>query len=441
MAVSKYLARYAEPEAEIALALDGQWSQVVVIPACGEGEWIWETVASVGRAAAGSPTLVILVVNATQGAPDRFHRANRALLGALPGGGTPVAARKEWSAYRGQAGGVEVVLVDRASAGRHLPEGQGVGLARKLGVDLALALRADGRVASRWIWTTDADVVVPQTYFSGVSTAVGGSACTLPFEHVPAEDPALARTGRFYDLSLRYYVLGLAAASSPYAYHTVGSTLVVDADSYEKVRGFPKRQAGEDFYLLNKLAKIDDVHRLGGPPLQVAARVSDRVPFGTGPAIVKWAARVAEGAPMTLYDPRAFTVVAAWIAALDNFAEHCDAHRWAREVEETSGLPARAHLAIAQRLGLAGAMERAATSSGDPRVRRRHIRTWCDAFRTLKLIHAVRDVCWPDVPWQDAVGRAAFIKYAGEDLGAAHAAVLLADAALQNQRVGPSATL
>ena len=45
-------------------------------------------------------------------------------------------------------------------------------------------------------------------------------------------------------------------ARSPYAFHTIGSTMAVSANHYAKVRGFPKREAGEDFYLLNKLAKV-----------------------------------------------------------------------------------------------------------------------------------------------------------------------------------------
>ena len=67
---------------------------------------------------------------------------------------------------------------------------------------------------------------------------------------------------RLYEYSLRYYVAGLTYAQSPYAFHTIGSTMAVNAEHYASVRGFPRREAGEDFYLLNKLAKVGSVHTL-----------------------------------------------------------------------------------------------------------------------------------------------------------------------------------
>jgi hypothetical protein len=63
--------------------------------------------------------------------------------------------------------------------------------------------------------------------------------------------------------------------------------MAVHARAYAQVRGYPQRNAGEDFYLLNKLAKVDTIHRLGAPEITIQARASHRVPFGTGPALAK----------------------------------------------------------------------------------------------------------------------------------------------------------
>jgi hypothetical protein len=38
-----------------------------------------------------------------------------------------------------------------------------------------------------------------------------------------------------------------------YAYHTVGSAMAVKAYQYVKVGGMNRRQAGEDFYFIQKL--------------------------------------------------------------------------------------------------------------------------------------------------------------------------------------------
>ena len=75
-----------------------------------------------------------------------------------------------------------------------------------------------------------------------------------------------------YEISLRYYVLGLAAARSSYAYQSIGSTLCVDAPAYLSVRGFPKRAVGEDFYLLDKLAKVGPLRRISAEPRAASAR-------------------------------------------------------------------------------------------------------------------------------------------------------------------------
>ncbi|GIR63469.1 MAG: hypothetical protein CM15mP68_1350 [Pseudomonadota bacterium] len=61
---------------------------------------------------------------------------------------------------------------------------------------------------------------------------------------------------------------------SAYAYPTLGSTISVHAQSYARVRGYPKRNAGEDFYLLNKLNKLHPVQVLQQPVIEVQARLS-----------------------------------------------------------------------------------------------------------------------------------------------------------------------
>ena len=45
--------------------------------------------------------------------------------------------------------------------------------------------------------------------------------------------------------------------------------------------GFPRRNATEDFYILNKLAKVGSIARLAGTPVILEGRLSDRVPIGT----------------------------------------------------------------------------------------------------------------------------------------------------------------
>ena len=83
------------------------------------------------------------------------------------------------------------------------------------------------------------------------------------------EDQFCNTATALYELRLHHYVLGLEYAGSPYAYHTLGSCLAVKADAYAQVRGFPKRAGAEDFYLLNKLAKLGAMPRLQGRCIRI----------------------------------------------------------------------------------------------------------------------------------------------------------------------------
>ena len=68
----------------------------------------------------------------------------------------------------------------------------------------------------------------------------------------------------------------------------IGSAFAVRADAYVKQGGMNRRQAGEDFYFLYKLTKLGKLTELKDAFVYPSARVSDRVPFGTGAAMTKW---------------------------------------------------------------------------------------------------------------------------------------------------------
>lgn len=377
--VDKYLSRHAEPEIEV--APDGEWDHAIVIPACGEGPRLLEGLAA---AREGRRVLVVLVVNAIDSHAAEVHRANEDLLAAL------------------QSGDEGLLVLDRASKARRLPAPGGVGLARKIGFDAVLRLR--DRVSSRWIHTTDADARLPRDFFE--ADAEGATAMVRRFRHTASGDDVLDDAHTRYEIRLRYYVLGLRWAGSPYAFHTIGSILSADREGYAAVHGMPKREAGEDFYLLNKLAKLGPVHRANTAPVEIRSRRSLRVPFGTGPAVERL---MSDPEGPKLYDPRCFAVVRDWLAVLGRTVE-------ARsfDVAGFEALPeeARAHIDPEPALRLVR------EQGGDSLRRQLHV--WFDGFRTLKLIHSLRDSAWPDVPWERALQAASFC---GSFDGAADAAL------------------
>jgi len=389
-AEKQYLERYAEPEAREFGAFRRRFGHVLTIPAYGEGRELRNALASIPAGPLGD-VLTVLVVNGRADSPRSMKDANLAMLEELRaagGRGIPIAPNAV--AYEHPRG--VLLLVDRATPGHELPPRHGVGLARKIAADIALALWSEGRVASPWIHCTDADVVLPTPYFEAADPGgASNSAAALlyPFRHVDATPEALE-----YEISLRYYVAGLRFAGSPYAFHTIGSTLAVHTTAYARVRGFPKRLAAEDFYLLNKLAKVGAIRSLDGEPIRLSARTSNRTPFGTGRALERARARERDSAPLHVYHPDVFSDLGAWLQTLRALAETGDAADPADLLaKQIGGWPSVDVERLRAQLDAGGAWAAArigAKRCRTPATRAKHLHGGFDAFKTLKLIHALR---------------------------------------------------
>jgi len=213
---------------------------------------------------------------------------------------------------------------------------------------------------------------------------------------------------RLYELSLRYFVAGMKFARSPYAFHTIGSTMAVSAIHYAKVRGFPKREAGEDFYLLNKLAKVGSVLELAtgldNELIEIASRRSDRVPFGTGAAVNRITALADPLSEFRFYDPVVFVLLELWLQSLPAIWQSGSSVLTIDMLLEQPGHQNQVDRLQALLAGLKGikteqALEHAFRQSRDLDQFTRQMHTWFDAFRTLKLIHSLRDIYLPSISY------------------------------------------
>ena len=360
-AIERYLDRYGEAEARQMPPLAAHYDHVLTIPCYDEPpECIGAVLGHLDASA-----LVILVVNAPSDADAEARHRTEALWRALDGEDEPF----HFAPWRGN---LDILAVNRTAPNRLIPRRQGVGLARKIAADMACALIAAGRIRSPWIHMTDADAELPADYFAQMPA---GSGCALyPFRH--EAPPELADTMRRYELHLRYYVNRLRWAGSRYAFHTIGSTIAIHADTYAKVRGVPKRNAGEDFHLLNKAAKVAPMHRLSRPEILIKARLSRRVPFGTGPALSRM---TADDQPLS-YAPESFNCLAEVIAHIDRGAPLSD--------EST---------ALLKELGYTRFRNQAERQHRRPETLRKATHEWFDGLRTLRFIHLARRF-HPDQP-------------------------------------------
>jgi hypothetical protein len=443
----KYFARYAEPEAALATAIDGDYCAALVVPVSRES-WSFHHGYRAALSQSAGRVLLVVVVNAAEGASRETHASNRQMLADLaaefPDRTLLRAPGVRTEAWLACAEHCDLLWLDRASPGARLPPGEGVGLARKLGGDLAAALWLRGRVSCSQIACSDADATLPDDYFarldSGAREAEPSTALLWPFRHEAGDDGAIDAATVLYEISLRYYVLGLSAARSRYAYQSIGSTLCFDAAAYAGVRGFPKRAAAEDFYLLDKLAKVGPVRRLSVAPLRLRARAADRVPFGTGRRTREIAELGARGADFELYSPELFRALGAVIEGLNAFADSARPDALERVVHARAPDLASPVVEVLTGLKVFAALTSAASQAPAGPVLRRRIHTWFDALRTLRFIHTLRDARLPSVPWRDALAAAPFLLEPFRDGTSAEAVcgrLLLAEAGLP-ELVGPT---
>ncbi len=169
----------------------------------------------------------------------------------------------------------------------------GAGLARKRGMDEAvrrfnLIGKPHGIVVS-----LDADTLVQINYLVEIEKHFRNNlkhiGATLAFEHQRKDLGEKQKEGiLLYEMYLNYYKHALNFAGYPYSMFTIGSAFAVRALAYVKRGGMNRRQAGEDFYFLQNLVQIGTVGEITTSKVYPSARLSDRVPFGTGPILHKW---------------------------------------------------------------------------------------------------------------------------------------------------------
>ena len=287
---------------------------------------------------------------------------------------------------------LDVLLIDCESE-NPLPPKNGVGLARKIAADCASWLLENHIIAQPYFFSSDADVCFPINYFSAATQTIAqqtqSAAWVLNFRHDQAgQVPSIVSATQTYERSLHHYVDGLAWAKSHYAFHSIGSCLLIQQQAYVAVRGFPKRAAGEDFYLLNKLQKHGTVNTLADITLSIACRISDRVPFGTGPAVSK----LLNGEQAIFYHPECFHLLRQWLMLLNQLANSgLDANDEFLEQQVADMLVDALQQPLLQQLSKQLQLQARAVGFlrqfKQTQQRCKAFDDWFDGFQTLKAIH------------------------------------------------------
>jgi hypothetical protein len=342
--------------------------------------------------------LVLVVVNQRGDASAGEQADNRATLESLP-------------SWKRDYGLEHLHWVDAASAGNELPVKQGVGLARKIGLDLALP-HLEYAAGDPLLVCLDADTLVRPDYLEAITAhfaAATAGGASIPYRHRPAADPLGQAAIDRYELFLRAYVLGLGQAGSPYAFHTVGSAMACRASAYIASGGMNRRLAGEDFYFLQHLNKVAGVAPLTGTCVHPSPRSSHRVPFGTGRSVGDMLAKGDD--QLLFYQPVLFQILGEWLRCV---ARH-DGLK-GNELLRRAGLISPYLPEYLEQAGFSPAWAHLRQHNPGQDRLMAAFHGWFDAFRTMRLMHHLTDAAYPRIPPEQAVPP--LLERAGQDTAA-----------------------
>ena len=363
------------------------FKKAMVIPVCAESEHLPFTLETLANNPGSelADTLVILVVNNpppdSTGSPAKFAE-NRETLRLLRDSHFPF--RQE----------LNLSWIDASAPGLEINPKEGVGAARKIGMDKALEF-LDFSGASPLIISLDADTRVERNYLAAIgkyfSASQDKAGATINFEHQPGRTPEEDAAVTSYELFMRYYVEGLRISQSPYAYHVLGSAMACRAEDYVRAGGMRKRNGGEDFYFLQALRKTGEIGQITETTVRPSSRASDRVPFGTGPRISQI---MESGKGPMFYNPEIFVL----LKNLFSMVACSDAPDTLIDIEKLA--PVLKDYLIENNFFHEWGKIRRNTPNDRNKIQWA-FHTWFDAFRTLKFVHFCESG-YPELPLMEA---------------------------------------
>lgn len=247
----------------------------VCIPAINESRYLPETLACL-RAQDVDNFTVIVCVNQ----PETWHTD--------PDKQEQVADNRVTLDFLRNYRDLSIHIIDKSSPGKGWTGREGgVGSARKVAMDEAIRMAGPDDI----LVSLDADTRTGPAYLRSLRHTLQQNpeavALSVPYYHRltghEREDRAILR----YEIYMRNYALNLWRIRCPYNFTALGSAIALRVSAYRAVGGMTPKKSGEDFYFLQKLRKYGPVLTHNPERVFPAARFSNRVFFGTGPAMIK----------------------------------------------------------------------------------------------------------------------------------------------------------
>ena len=425
--ISAYINKRTSDIWQIANDHDKLFQKIIIVPAIAESENLPIFINSLEQndELELHNTLLLIVVNNSASSTQEVKNDNQSTLAYLK----TIKSK------------LNISFIDACSAGKEMDDKNGgVGLARKIGMDLALTKFDYLSINKKIMICTDADCIVDPNYLSEISQEFNHNnyeAAVANFAHDISGNDEETKAIICYEIFLRYYVLGLSFAKSEYAFHTIGSTMLCTPEAYVKVEGMNKRKAAEDFYFLEKLAKIYPIGEIKTTFVHPSKRGSWRVPFGTGKSVDRYLSNSRD--EYLLYDPNCFKVLKTWLEIFNdrsflqpeparkadgfvsgsylNIKDSLEIPKQSIVDRQNDGeISFQSFLKIAKNIhptlhnflvqqDFENFTNKVLEKNSNPSEAEKQKHFWFDAFRTLKLIHYLRDENYPNINMFDAIDK------------------------------------
>ena len=239
---------------------------IITIPCYDEYDYIFKTLESINEQDQSllSRTLVSIVINNSDMENQQVIDTNHQTFQKLNA-----------SKYN-----YEMIVTDAFSRDNALIEKDaGVGMARKISVDIALPWSH----AYSIICFIDADVELSKDYLSTIHSSYKKDkweAATINFKH-QRDEPKTVEFIDQYEEFLKKTAINLKASNSPYSYVPLGSTMICTRNGYITAGGMNKRKAAEDFYFLQELQKTAGIFYINDILIYPSSRFLNRSYLGT----------------------------------------------------------------------------------------------------------------------------------------------------------------
>ncbi len=371
----KYLEQHAVRKGIITSSIpDNDLELIIVIPACNEKENLQQCLASLEKAVAIPASIeVLIILNDGMKPTEKITNNNQESYRLI----------KDYPIPNNPKLKILPVYVDISNDKK-----PGVGLARKIGMDEAvrrfLFLSKDGIIVC-----FDADCTVDRNYFvcirNGFKRHPNYLAASIYFEHTYNYNKASIIQ---YESHLRYFIEMQRKINLPFAIQTIGSSMAVTAKGYCKYGGMNTKQAGEDFYFLQKFISNNTCFEINDTTVYPSDRGSQRVPFGTGRAVNKLEESQLE---LKTYHPDNFYLIYDFIQLV--FKHHGSDNFTPEQFQSLN----RGLIDFLEKNDFLKALNQTKRNTSSIESFQKRFFQWFNAFKLMKCLHSLRDSAYPDI--------------------------------------------